>query len=338
MTAKILESFGGKLAEQWVATLLTPAFVFWLGGFAAILQRRGWSELISTFKSYPEPLQIALLVAALCIIAASAFIIQRFDFTVLRFLEGYGPLWPRPLKRWRISKYRKLKAKYDTRRNDLREIETQQKAKFNTLETKIRDQGGNTLTQAETTEYRQLYEQILSSDQQEELLELIKRLGEMPKANTNLMPTRLGNLLRTAERKPLEKYGLDAVICWSRLWMLLPEAVKKDLQEARADLNTAARVWLWSLLFCGWTVVGWNFQSPWHTNIWTLWPLVGIFAAWFAYQWAIAAASLYGELIEAAFDLHRHLLYQSLRWNLPPDPTVEKRVGAELTRYLRGGF
>ena len=337
MTAKVLESFGGKLAEQWVATLLTPAFVFWLGGFAAILQRRGWSELISTFKGYPEPLQLAILVIALCIIAASAFVIQRFDLTVLRFLEGYGPLWPHPLKRWRISKYRKLKAKYDTRRNDLREIETQQKAKFKTLESKITTQGGNTLTQAEKTAYRQLYEQILSSNQQEELLDLIKRLEEMPKANTDLMPTRLGNLLRTAEHKPLEKYGLDAVICWSRLWMLLPEAVKKDLQEARADLNTAARVWLWSLLFCGWTVVGWNFQSPWHTNLWTLWPLVGIFAAWFAYQWAIAAASLYGELIEAAFDLHRHLLYQSLRWNLPPDPTVEKRVGVDLTRYLRSG-
>jgi len=77
------------------------------------------------------------------------------------------------------------------------------------------------------------------------------------------MPTRLGNLLRAAERKPLEKYGLDAILCWSRLWMLLPDAVKKDLQESRADLNNAARVWLWSLLFCGWTFVG--------ENIWTTW-------------------------------------------------------------------
>jgi hypothetical protein len=27
--AKFLESVSGKLAEQWIATMLTPAFVFW---------------------------------------------------------------------------------------------------------------------------------------------------------------------------------------------------------------------------------------------------------------------------------------------------------------------
>ena len=41
MTAKVMDSFGGKLAEQWVATLLTPAFIFWLGGFLTALQRLG---------------------------------------------------------------------------------------------------------------------------------------------------------------------------------------------------------------------------------------------------------------------------------------------------------
>lgn len=39
MTAKVLEGFSGKLSEQWAATLLTPAFAFWAGGFAAAIQR-----------------------------------------------------------------------------------------------------------------------------------------------------------------------------------------------------------------------------------------------------------------------------------------------------------
>ncbi|NJL87328.1 MAG: hypothetical protein HC886_17260 [Leptolyngbyaceae cyanobacterium SM1_1_3] len=42
--------------------------------------------------------------------------------------------------------------------------------------------------------------------------------------------------------------------------------------------------------------------------------------------------------IEASFDLYRHLLYKSLRWQLPDDPAVERRVGKELTRYLWRGF
>lgn len=71
------------------------------------------------------------------------------------------------------------------------------------------------------------------------------------------MPTRLGNTLRAAEQRPLEKYGLDAIVCWSRLLLLLPDAVKQELNAARADLNTAARLWLWSLLFIIWSVWGW---------------------------------------------------------------------------------
>jgi hypothetical protein len=105
--------------------------------------------------------------------------------------------------------------------------------------------------------------------------------------------------------------------------MLLPDAVKKDLQEARADLNAAVRVWLWSLLFIGWGALGAWWAVP-----------IGILSALFSYSWALDAASTYGELIEASFDLHRHLLYQSLRWNLPADPEVEHRVGQDLTRYL----
>ena len=331
MTAKVLDSFGSKLAEQWVATLLTPAFVFWLGGFAIILQRWGWQPIVTAFTRYPEPLQIALLVGGICIIAASAFVVQRFDFATLRFLEGYGPLWLSPLRQWRIRHYRDRKAKLTQQSQTLRAIEDQQTAKFQALKSAIATQSAAALSEAERHQYRQLNEQLLTPTQQETLVRLRQELRTLPATNTDLMPTRLGNLLRATERKPLEKYGLDAVICWSRLWMLLPDAVKKDLQEARADLNTAARVWLWSLLFCGWALVG--------ESIWATWPLlVGLLSAWFAYDWAIAAASTYGELIEAAFDLHRHLLYQSLRWYLPPDPAVEKRVGADLTQYLRRGF
>ena len=331
MTAKVLESFGGKFAEQWVATLLTPAFVFWLGGFATIVQRWGWQPLVATFTSYPDPLQIALLVGGFCIIAASAFVVQRFDFATLRFLEGYGLLWLPLLRQWRIRHYRTRKEALTKKSQKLRRIENRRKVKRQSLEAKINNLSATNLTHEQRQRYLQLYERPLTRTQQEALIRIGQELRTLPTADTDIMPTRLGNVLRAAERKPLEKYGLDAIICWSRLWMLLPDAVKKDLQETRTDLNTAVRVWLWSLLFCGWTLMG--------GSIWTTWSLViGLLSAWFAYDWAIAAATTYGELIEAAFDLHRHLLYQSLRWNLPPDPVVEKRVGADLTQYLRRVF
>jgi hypothetical protein len=299
MSAKFLESFSGKFAEQWVATLLTPAFVFWAGGCAAVLQRWGWQPLFEWFRSLPEPLQIASLFGIFVAIAVSAFVVQRFDLAVLSFLEGYWHPW---LNRPREQLIRKQLRRRDRLEKQLRSLN---------------DRGLTQLNASERIQHAQLRQQWLRQPTPD-----------------NLMPTRLGNILRAAEQRSDEKYGLDAVVCWSRLWLLLPDAVKKDLQEARADLNTAARVWLWSLLCCFWALGSVHLQPIWTVNVWSLWPLLGLLAARFAYGWAIAAARTYGELIEATFDLYRHLLYQSIRWHLPADPEVERRVGRQLTQYL----
>lgn len=327
MTAKVLESFGGKFAEQWVATLLTPAFIFWLGGFLTAIQRLGWNTLVTRYTAYPEPLQIAILVVALCVVAASAFVVQRFDTPIIRFLEGYWHPWLQPVRQTRISHYRQHKQALIQQSQTLRILEAQQKSRLQALKTIIETQGATTLTAPEKDEYRQLNEHLLTPTQQETLIQIRQALHNLP-ANTDLMPTRLGNILRAAERRPLEKYGLDAIICWSRLWLLLPEAAKKDLQDARAELNNAARLWLWSILFLVWAALGAWWAAP-----------LGILSALLAYyNWAIAAAITYGDLIEASFDLYRHLLYESLRWNLPADPNEERRVGQQLTEYLWRGF
>lgn len=327
MTAKVMESFGGKLAEQWVATLLTPAFIFWLGGFFTALQRLGWPSLIRQYTAYPEPLQIAILVGAFCGVVASGFAVQRFDTAIIRFLEGYWHPWLRPIRQLCIAHHRQHKQHLINASQTLRQLEAQQKVTFQALQATIASQGASHLSPAEQDQYRQLHESLLTPAQQERLTQLRLALHNLP-ANPALMPTRLGNILRAAERRPLEKYGLDAIICWSRLWLLLSEATKKDLQEARADLNNAARLWLWSLLFLVWAAWG----------AWWAIPL-GLLSALFAYyNWAIAAATTYGDLIEASFDLYRPLLYQSLRWDIPADPQEERRVGQHLTEYLWRGF
>lgn len=153
MTAKVLESFGGKLAEQWVATLLTPAFIFWLGGFVTAIQRLGWNTLVTRYTAYPEPLQIAILVGALCIVAATAFAVQRFDTPIIRFLEGYWYPWLRPVRQTRIAHYRQHKQALIQQSQYLRTLEAKQKARFQALKTIIETQGATSLIPAEQDEY-----------------------------------------------------------------------------------------------------------------------------------------------------------------------------------------
>lgn len=50
------------------------------------------------------------------------------------------------------------------------------------------------------------------------------------------------------------------------------------------------------------------------------------------------SAAIYGDLLEAAFDLHRTALYTSLRLPLPKNPTEEQQTGRALTDYLWRGF
>jgi hypothetical protein len=293
VTSKLLESFGGKFAEQWVTTLLTPAFAFWAGGCIALIQRRGWQSLAQPFSQHPEPLQIAILISCFCTIALSAFIVQRFDLTVLRFLEGYWHPWLRPLQK-RLTRREKIR---------LHKIETRLAV----------------LSQRDLTS--------LSADEKAEYVKLDWQQMHMPSTSDQLMPTRLGNILRATERRPSERYGLDAIICWSRLWLLLPDTTRKDIQEARAELNNAARLWLWSLLFSIWTVLG----------VWWAFPIAAI-AAWFTYYvWILDAANTYADLVDAAFDIHRTLLYKALRWQLPPHAAAEIEAGKQLTAYLWNG-
>jgi hypothetical protein len=327
MTAKVLESFGGKLAEQWVTTLLSPAFIFWLGGFLAAIHRFGWTTLTTQFTFHSEPLQIAILVGCFCGIAVSAFIVQRFDFTTLRFLEGYWHSRLDRIRQRRIRYYRKQRENIEDQRQKLRHTETDRQNELQALKRIIDEQGAEYLSNEKRKRYSQLYEQRLTSTEQATLIQIQKSLRALPRNPSDLMPTRLGNLLRATERRPQERYGLDAIICWSRLWLLLPDTTRKDLQEARAELNNAARLWLWSLLFSVWTLLG----------AWWAFPISAI-AAWFTYYvWILDAANTYADLVDAAFDIHRTLLYKSLRWQLPATAAAEIEAGKQLTEYLWNG-
>lgn len=296
MSAKFLESVGSKLAERWVATLLTPAFIFWAGGVIASVRYFGWTDIRMWFiQQLNDPSGIAFLIAGFCLIASSAFVVQRFDLSVLRFLEGYWHPWLLPLqllRRFLIWKELKRSERISARWQQIKRISSH----------------------------------CRTAEQRDEFVRLDWKQQHLP-LKDQLMPTRLGNLLRAAEAHSLERYGLDSIVCWPRLWLLLPEPVKRELQSARSDLDAAARVWFWCLLFTVW-------------GIWVWWlALLGVLAAIFTYYcWATVAAASYGELIKATFDIYRKLLYDGLRWDLPADPREERRVGKELTEYLWRGF
>ena len=232
MSAKFLEGFGTKLAEQWIANLFAPAFVFWSGGVLAYIHRYGWQSLDQWFPDAKfEPLQVGILAISLILILISGFIVKRFDPEVLRGLEGYWYLGLRNLGRPLLNRMTQFQI---NRRKSLLKPWKQLHQKY-------------------------IHHQLSALDRAE-YVKLDTALRQFPNLDEDFMPTRLGNILRAAERRPYDRYGLDAIVCWSRLWLLIPNSARKELPDARTELNNGVRIWSWSLLFLVWTP-------------WTLWAI-----------------------------------------------------------------
>lgn len=159
-----------------------------------------------------------------------------------------------------------------------------------------------------------------------ELAEVEQRLHDLPAAD-EVMPTRLGNILRAAENRPRDRYGLDPVVCWPHLWLCLDENAREELAESRKGLDDGARLWLWSLLFVAWT--------------WTAWwaPVLTVLGCTASYYGVLLGrARGYGQLMQASFDLYRRRIYQALGWPYPTDPDEERVAGEAVTTYLWRGI
>ncbi|MFD7408431.1 hypothetical protein ACFV7R_38595 [Streptomyces sp. NPDC059866] len=292
---KLWEAAGTKLADRWAA-VSGPALVFWIGGLLAYAHdRHGVRPLTDWLARQKSPVQLLAVALALVVVAASALAVQQFVTPTLRLLEGYWPRWLGFLRKRLIARLH-AKDKAD-------------KAEWQQLEPLVTPPGAT--PDAETLR---------------RYAEIDRRRQLRPFKSAALMPTRVGNVLHAAESRPGAKYGLDAVTVWPRLWLLLPETTRKELEAARRALDRGVATSLWGLLFLVF--------SPW--SLWAV-PIGLATAAGAVLLITPSRAEVYGQLVEAAFDVHRTVLYEHLRWPLPEHPRDELAQGAKLTSYLSGG-
>jgi hypothetical protein len=167
----------------------------------------------------------------------------------------------------------------------------------------------------------------LSVLQRRALAKLEVRGHYTPAKLEDCMPTSLGNILLSAETGSKYIYGLDAVICWPSLWLLLPKETREDVAVSRQRLDTLVELFTWGLFFVIWAA---------------LWPgivLISVARMLLAYFLATQAAMTYADLMEAAFDAHRFDLYDTLHWPLPAKSgQVEVALGEQLTTFLWRGY
>lgn len=237
--------------------------------------------------------QVAVLLTVLLTLAGSGVVVGALAIPVLRFLEGYWPRWASPLRLWLAGWLAKRAAD-------------------------------------EAPAWQEAYKRVRPpADPTAKDLAVYARLERRrrrrPSSPGYFMPTPI-SILRAVERRPFDKYGLDAVVLWPRVWPLLPDTLRSDLRAARASLDRAAIAAVWGVLFCAFAPL-------------TLWAIpIGLVVAATAVFIVIPdRAQVFGDLMEVTYDQYRTTLYSQLRWPLPANPKEDRVEGLRLTSYLWRG-
>jgi hypothetical protein len=220
MLSKLWDKLGEGLSERWLLTVLSPAFAFWFGGLWAYATRHGVSGVTQHWTSLSLFEQAVLVIGALLLVTATAWLVEASQGAILRLLEGYWP-WPfRGLRFARAEAWRKI------------------------IDKKYKDRG-------------ELEDAITISGLSRKA-ELDDEIARLPANPLHIMPTLLGNVLAGAEHYPQVRYGLGISVCWSRLYLVLPSPVREEIVTSRARIDESIRLIIWSALFVVWTVwQGW---------------------------------------------------------------------------------
>ncbi|ARQ67807.1 hypothetical protein [Streptomyces marincola] len=132
-----------------------------------------------------------------------------------------------------------------------------------------------------------------------------------------------GDRLAALEQRVWDTYRLDLVSAWPRLWLLVADGTRLELQTARWSLAAATRLQAWG--------VGYAMLA----TLW--WPAAVVGALLFALgtHKGRGAVTVLTELAESTVDLHLRTLATELGIDCPGPPTPE--VGEAVTRVLRKG-
>jgi hypothetical protein len=152
------------------------------------------------------------------------------------------------------------------------------------------------------------------------------------------LPTRLGNALLAAESYPGDKqrWGIDAVFWWPRLYLILPDSARDQVDNARASLDQLVVL---TMLAAAFGIVSLALSCAGLNLAVGLGCAVGaLLLSRCSYLAAVTAAAVFGDLVRSSYDLFRGDLLGKLGWPMPPTLAAERQLWTALGEqlYARG--
>ena len=148
-----------------------------------------------------------------------------------------------------------------------------------------------------------------------------------------ILPTRLGNILKNSELYPMDHYGADGVLMWPRLYDLFPTPFTEAIVELRTAVDSMLVISFLSAVFAliSGTYLVVVQGSPY---LFLLCFGGGLLISWMAYRGAVSNALLYGQQIKTGFDLYRLELLKQMRVPLPKNLGEELKTWEQLKEFI----
>lgn len=123
------------------------------------------------------------------------------------------------------------------------------------------------------------------------------------------MPTSFGNALDAYETYPKDMYGMPAMFYWPRLWLLIGDDERHEVDNQQAIVDGAAyatvALWLATILTIASGII-----ADWRNYLVAGFLLI---VSWIVYRGSLYAHAQFGQIFKAVFDVYRSRL-PDLEW------------------------
>lgn len=306
----LLSAISGQFSKSLLLSVMLPVIVFlllaWVLVVPLIPQSVTWRAWMGGLET---EWQVAALSLAVLLLTA---LLYNLNGLIVRFYEGY-PWKGSLLGRWRAGVHEK------------EFVQAQERWKG--LKTLLSRRGARTMSGYEDAKG---YWNHLGR-------ELNTRFPTVMEA---VLPTRLGNILRSFEDYPLRQYKIDSITLWPRLVSRIDERYASQIDDAKSSLDFMLN----SSLLCGLLAflfgvvrlfypVGLAEASAWILAILVLVILLG--GSFLLYVLSLPRAAAWGNLVKGAFDLYRWDLLKALGpWKQPASPQEERDLWDKISNLI----
>ncbi len=317
--AGMLTSLTGKFRYSFLIGAFVPAILFIV--LVRSLLFPLLPEIISQtfFESTQVSDILGELVAFLLLVIVIALILSNLNSPIIRLYEGY-PWQYTHLGQWKIKRYKK---KFDA----LHAQYTGWPKLYETLNKQLTEcQNRSPMTDADRAQIHAITEQMKAiRSNGNKAARAINQ--DFPK-RISILPTELGNLIRSFENYPARQYKMAGVTLTPLLMAVVDDSYAKVLDETKARLDFMLNGSILSLLlFVLLAVTGLSygldsFRTWW---VWIIELLLLLLLATWLYRQSITAARSWGTVVRGAFDLYRNDLLKKLGYTYELTTASEER-------------